>query len=395
MGENAREASRVGTSAKVVLGLSVLVALAGQLFLDGSDFQAFWSAGRMVVDGRAASAYNIAGLGDYQLAAGFLKTVAFINPPPFLALVTPFGWLSYPLAKAVWSVSSFAVFAMSLRWLPREQYWLALAFPAGLVCIIIGQNGLLTGALVIGALGALPRHKLLAGALVGLLVIKPHLALLFPLALIAGREWRAFAAAAVTALAASAGSVAIFGWETASAFLEQTTWTAGILSQPNEHLAKMQSVYALVVGVTGSFPLAAALQGLAALGAGVLVWVMWRRASDSFSRAAVFCAATPLAVPYLFTYDVVFLAVPLAWLAREGLRRGLNPLTATCLSVAFLSPVAFPPLASVVPLVPFLACGLLGGVLVSLSLRRGSVDSADGADRSPVAAPHTTDPAAG
>jgi hypothetical protein len=45
----------------------------------------------------------------------------------------------------------------------------------------------------------LERRPYLAGSLFGLMIFKPQLGLLLPVALIAGRQWRVFAAAAATA----------------------------------------------------------------------------------------------------------------------------------------------------------------------------------------------------
>jgi len=57
---------------------------------------------------------------------------------------------------------------------------------------------LLTAALAGAALLSLERRPILAGVFIGLLAIKPHLALLFPVALIAIGAWRTLLAAAVT-----------------------------------------------------------------------------------------------------------------------------------------------------------------------------------------------------
>ena len=71
-----------------------------------------------------------------------------------------------------------------------------LAAPAVFINAVGGQNGTWTAALFGGGLSLLERRPLLAGGLLGLLIYKPQLALLIPVALLAGRHWRAFAAAA-------------------------------------------------------------------------------------------------------------------------------------------------------------------------------------------------------
>ena len=64
---------------------------------------------------------------------------------------------------------------------------LALAFPATFINLFHGQNGFLNAALLGAALLALDRRPVVAGILFGLLSYKPHLGLLVPLALLAGR----------------------------------------------------------------------------------------------------------------------------------------------------------------------------------------------------------------
>lgn len=189
---------RIGPGRLAVYGgflafASLVFLVVGHLSVwrQGSDLVAFWSAARVVVEGRAAEAYDAAALEALQHAAGFTGAHPFLNPPPFLAAVAPLGLFSYPAALAVWVGAGYGAYALSTRWLPRGAFWPALAFPGGVLSAMAAQNGLLTTALLCGALGALPRRKLLAGVLIGLLIIKPQLALLAPVALAAGREWRA------------------------------------------------------------------------------------------------------------------------------------------------------------------------------------------------------------
>ncbi|WP_029586365.1 glycosyltransferase 87 family protein [Bradyrhizobium sp. URHD0069] len=60
-----------------------------------------------------------------------------------------------------------------------------------------GQNSTWTAALFGGGLSPLERRPLLAGGLLGLLIYKPQLGLLIPVAL-AGRHWRASEGVAVS-----------------------------------------------------------------------------------------------------------------------------------------------------------------------------------------------------
>jgi alpha-1,2-mannosyltransferase len=78
--------------------------------------------------------------------------------------------------------------------------------------------------------------------------------------------------------------------------------------------------------------------------------------------------AALLASPFLLDYDLMLLAIPLAWMAREGLRTGFRPWEKLTLLAAFVLPIASRSIASSLglPLAP-----LAVGALFVLVLRRG------------------------
>jgi Glycosyltransferase family 87 len=99
--------------------------------------------------------------------------------------VVPLGLLPYPEALAVFLGATGALWAAPVRrLLPDARAWIVAApTPAGLINLADGPNGFLTAALAGFALLLLDRRPAIAGALVGLLAIKPHLAVLFQVAL--------------------------------------------------------------------------------------------------------------------------------------------------------------------------------------------------------------------
>jgi hypothetical protein len=58
------------------------------------------------------------------------------------------------------------------------------------------------------------------------------------------------------------------------------------------------------------------------------------------ATGAVMLTATALASPYLFSYDLPFLILPILWLVREGLRHGFRPWEKAALVVLWFAPYA-------------------------------------------------------
>jgi hypothetical protein len=185
----------------------------------GADFMAFWSAARLALAGRPEAAFDGTAIAAIQhQAVPFLPNIWYPwhYPPTWLLVVEPLGRLPYPAALAVFVLSTAALWALLVRQiLPDRRAWIvAAAAPAGLIGVFDGQNAFLTASLAGFALLWLDRRPFAAGIMIGLLAVKPHLALLFPLALLAEGRWRSIAAAAATVLALSAASLWAFGWGT-------------------------------------------------------------------------------------------------------------------------------------------------------------------------------------
>lgn len=293
-----------------------------------SDFVNVWAAGRLVLQGVPAAAYDWPTHKVVEvLAVGhpFAGYFGWHYPPPFLFVAAALSMMPYAAAYALWSFGTFPLYLAALRAIigDRVGYVLALAFPAVLSNFIVGQNGFLTAGLIGGALFFLRRRPLAAGVLIGLLTYKPHLGLLFPLALAAGGHWRTFIAAAITAALMALASFAAFGAETWAAFMHNIGHTSeAFLSNGWADFAKLQTAFGLVRMLGGSETLAWTLQGGVTLVAAAAVWRCWRgNADDDVKAAALGCGAL-LATPYLYLYDLVVLAVPLAYLIKLGRARG-------------------------------------------------------------------------
>lgn len=316
-----------------VRGYAVLLCLASLALLvdawlkatgaTGSDFLAFWGAGQVTAQGHPALAYDLDVQERVQLATGSQGWFAFVNPPPFLFIAAPFGLLPFPAAWIAWVAVTYALWAWAaIRAFPR--YWLPiLAFPGALIAAGHAQNGLLTGALLVAGVALLDRRPLLAGALLGALIVKPHLALLIPFWLAAGGRWKAFVAAGCSAAGLLALSWAAFGTATMQAYM--TSWeVSGVIMQvaDADFYLRLSTFY----GQLCLFMPSSAVLGVQIALAGamlVLTVISWRRfGQDTMATGALVLACTAIASPYLFNYDLPFLILPVLWLVRQGQAQG-------------------------------------------------------------------------
>ncbi len=360
----------------------------------GVDFAVFWSASYLALSEGPLQAYDVARhlevMATYgPLGIGSTAVLPWLYPPTFLLVVLPLATLplafSYLLfvaggAYAYLRVIGGLVGASSML---RRGFWLpVLASPAVLASCILGQNSLLTAALVGGAVCLLNKRPVVAGILIGLLAIKPQLALLIPVALIAGRHMRTLASAAATVAIFVAVSVAVCGWETIPAFLHNVAWARAHLVEgsPAGWLG-MPSVLA-AAQLAGLNPAAAyAVQGLAALAAAASVVYVWSRTREAPLRAAVLAAAALLATPYVRHYELTWMGIAVAGLIGDGLRHGLSGREQALFVVAWLLP-AF---ESVNPVLRMPQIGpVVSALLVIVAVRRTMAGTAPAAVPAPV-----------
>jgi hypothetical protein len=155
--------------------------------------------------------------------------------------------------------------------------------------------------------------------LIGLLTYKPHLGLLFPLALAAGGRWRVFGSAALAALLVTALSYAAFGPATWEAFVHSLPIASHeVLSEGRGDFHKMHSVFGVVRAFGGGEALAWALHASAIAASALYVCALWYSRAPFDLKAAALATAVLLVTPYLYVYDLVVLAVPMAFLVRVG-----------------------------------------------------------------------------
>jgi hypothetical protein len=297
--------------------------------------------------------------------------VYFFYPPVFLLICAALARLPYLVAFAAFEGTTLlACLAATRRIVGRvgaKVYLPMLAFPAIFINIGVGQNALLTGALFAWATWLIDRRPAIAGALLGAVCYKPHYGLLIPVALAAGRRWRAFAAAAASVALLVGLSAALFGLNTWAGFFEALTGSHTTYESGKVDFAAFVNLFG-VLRLFGAAPaLAYALQCVMMLAMALSVGIVWRRNLPLPLRAAMLLAATVAATPLSLFYDLILVGVAAAWLVRDGLADGFIPWEKTTLAIVFVVPLLTRgfgtawhlPLAALTPLAVVALCAVI------------------------------------
>jgi len=343
----------------------------------GTDFSNVYAAGKLTWQGRPADAYDPALQHAAEKAVFGGREVPFYGwhyPPFFLAVAFLVASLPYAFGLSLWLAASLAAYLAAIRAiLPRPQTLLiAAAFPAVFINIGHGQNGFLTAALLGGALHWLDRRPWLAGILIGLLAYKPQFGVMIPLALLANQRWSSIAAAIATVAALVAVSVAALGGGIWHAFADSMNFTQTIvLEQGGTGWEKIQSAFSAARNWGADVRTAYAIQIALGLSlAATLAW-LWRSDAAFELKAAGLVIASLLATPYVLDYDLVVLAIAIAFLARHGLIRGFRDYEISLLAAAWIVPLLSRGIAGATG-IPLGLIAMLA--LYSFTLHRAAVD---------------------
>jgi alpha-1,2-mannosyltransferase len=320
----------------------LIVPLAGPT---STDFVSFYAAGALADAGTPELSYDHAAheVAEQRATAAGIEYRFFYYPPVFLLLCATLAHLPYPAAFLVFEVSTLALCLIVMREILAERDWSAiipvLAFPPAFWALGLGQNSFLTAALFGAGALWIDRRPILAGCCFGALCYKPHFALLVPVALLAGRHWRALVAALGSSAALCGLSLIVFGWQTWQSFLAAAAGSHSTYASGRINFGGFITPFGGVLLAGGTPNAAYVAQAAATLGAGLLVAFVWRRGLPLPIRGAALAAATLVAVPVALIYDLMLAAVAAAWLVRDpaGLA-GWERVALTALFVLSMTP---------------------------------------------------------
>lgn len=249
----------------------------------------------------------------------------YISPPHTAVPFALLAKLPFRAALVTFTALSFGAFASALassRPLTDDMKTyaaVALAFAASeplAETIVIGQtSAFMLLVWIAGVRLARSRRDVLAGAVLGLGVMKPQLFLLVPVVLLATRRYRALAAFLASAASLVALGALVAGPHAYAAWLELLRSSSyGAVREANAF--HMCSIEALVRAFVPSVRLAVAVHAVASVALVAMLYAFARRAEEKVAWAAA-ALVTVVVAPHLIVYDAVLLLVPALVLAAE------------------------------------------------------------------------------
>jgi hypothetical protein len=354
-----------GSGAVVAYALSLAWrVLHGQSFMrpDGkvlwTDFCWMWLSGHFVTSGQADHIYDPAVFRGAELAlvgsGNYDSLLPFDYPPTFLFLTTPIGLLPYQAAFAAWDLVTLIFYLAAVYAIISRPAALVVAATPFFVPVNLdfGHNGFVTAGLIGFSLVLIERRPWLCGPFLGLLTYKPHFGVLFPLALLVSRNWRALFSAIVGSLLLTVGAAIAFGYEAWPSFVSALFHRHSIMSPDGKFQLWVHSVYGLFYWAGAGGAISWAAQLVVATVVTVAVCAVWAKPYSHSLKAAALCLGSLTVIPYLLFYDLCILSIAAAFLVKDGLSRGFlrgeRTVLLLCWAALFLVRMPIGPIVSIV-----------------------------------------------
>src|ERR1700730_3508515 len=319
------------------------------------DFCWIWVTGKLAVSSHPSLIYDPALFTDAQGAFLGTSECHFLNfsyPPTVLLFTYPLGLLPYMAAFAAWIVVTIVLYLAAVyAIIPRPAaVILALTPMAVPVNILLGHNGFLTAGLIGLSLVFVERRPCLSGILFGLLTYKPQFGVLFPLALLASRNWRTLCWATASSVVLSVAAAAAFGYQGWPSFID-LLWHRNSTLSPDGVELELESIYGLLYWAGISTWLSWTVHLAVAVVVATAVCAVWAKPIPHSLKAAMLCIGALTVTPYVLRYDLCILSIPVAFLVKDGLSRGFLAGERTVILIciaAFLLWLALVPIGPVI-----------------------------------------------
>ena len=322
----------------------------------GFDFSVFWSASHLTLLGHPEEAYQLVKL--HSVIHTINPTVkegsyGWFYPPNYFLIIAPLAYVPYLVAYLLFMSLTLLAYAFVVRriYAGTEALWCLVGF-SGLWCnLVAGQNGFLTAAIAGASLLLIEKRPVMSGVLIGVLSIKPQLILLFPVALVASNAWKTLIAATLTSALSIVVSTVLFGTETLESWVKSIYVAKSFLEFGGTYfLMRMPTVFSFLHLLGMPLQWAYLAHFLVAAMVAMAIWIIWKSSLDSELRHAALITGSLLISPYILFYDLTWLALPIAWMAKYGVERGWLRWEIETLILAWLLPAVMLLIARIAPI---------------------------------------------
>jgi len=300
-------------SINVMVNLGYLDVPVGGHVLIGRDFVNYYASSLAIWENKLDIIYDVDAYYEF-LKHSFGDNLSKHNasyPPHFWLFTWPLSFFPYLLSLILWSVFSVTVFYKSLELygLPKQDIIILCLTPAIIICLIGGQNGLISAALILSAFYFKDNRPILAGFLLACLTYKPQMGFLIPLALMLSRDWKVIFWAGVFTVMLIVSSIIIFGTHVwLDYFHNVIPFQMYILENMGRPFNIMvPSIFKSLHNFGVNTDIAMQVQYvLGLLSVLIVIWAFWRVRNRDL-QLALFLTATCMFSPYLVIYDLPIL----------------------------------------------------------------------------------------
>jgi hypothetical protein len=298
-----------------VVGLSAMWIALGSLILPAArshDFLNIYTGASLAREGRFADLHDpeVQLARERRIFPQLPSLVPFVRPAFYAAFLMPLALLPYGTAFVVWIAVQSALLLACWAWIWRRFGADALVFAAlFLPCplgIASGQDCVMMLALFILAFELAERSRwFVAGAALALMLMKFHLILLWPVALLVQRRWRMLAGFCATVLALLGICIALGG----IGFLR--VYAALLQNKSLDHLSPSPELMISFQGLLANLGIETPWASALLVGAAVVVFLWSVRAAPLWRMFALTAVASLWIVPHVYGYDASLLLLPI------------------------------------------------------------------------------------
>jgi hypothetical protein len=298
----------------VVIAFSLVWISMGSLITPGAqkhDFLNLYAGASLALDGKFAAMHdvNVQLQREREFVPSTDALVPFVRPSFYALLLAPLALIPFAKAFWVWIAVQSALLMACWAWGFRRFGANALVFAAfslpGPLGIASGQDCVVLLALFIIAYELKYRGKDgWSGAALALMLIKFHLILLWPVALLLKRRWKMLTGFCAAAAGEACLSLALGGMEGAR------TYVALLRNKNLDHLSPSKELMICFQGLTENLGIESPVAAGAIIAAILLVFVFAVYKAPPWKMFAVTAVASLLVAPHVYGYDATLLLLP-------------------------------------------------------------------------------------